>query len=180
MLPGRQTVAASLNNRDLARILEWCNHWCIILNPNKTKVFVVSRSKTLILPYGDLVLSGVSICANPNLDILGVKFDSMLTFEKTMSVALFPVLSENWHFEVDDTFVLFCCYYVFVVFVLPILEHYSPAWGQLLDGTFSYSSARCFQWPGFALIRVSCCVIDVMLLDGVCCTRLIRTLITVC
>ena len=95
LLPGRQTVAASLNNRDLARILEWCNHWCIILNPNKTKVFVVSRSKTLILPYGDLVLSGVSICANPNLDILGVKFDSMLTFEKTMSVVLFPVLSEN-------------------------------------------------------------------------------------
>ena len=29
-------VAASLNI-DLARIREWCNHWCMILNPNKTK-----------------------------------------------------------------------------------------------------------------------------------------------
>ena len=29
----------------------------------------------------DLVLSGVSICASPNLDVLGVKFDSRLTFE---------------------------------------------------------------------------------------------------
>ena len=32
-------------------------------------------------PHGDLVLSGVSIRASPNLDILGVKFDSKLTFE---------------------------------------------------------------------------------------------------
>ena len=23
-------------NWDLARILEWCNHWCMILNPNKS------------------------------------------------------------------------------------------------------------------------------------------------
>ena len=32
-------------------------------------------------PHGDLVLSEVSICASPNLDILGVKFDRRLTFE---------------------------------------------------------------------------------------------------
>ena len=30
---------------------------------------------------GDLVSSGVSIRASPNLDILGAKFDSKLTFE---------------------------------------------------------------------------------------------------
>ena len=29
-------VTASLT-RDSARIQEWCNHWCMILNPNKTK-----------------------------------------------------------------------------------------------------------------------------------------------
>ena len=32
-------------------------------------------------PLGDLVLSGVSICASPNLDIFSVKFDRRLTFE---------------------------------------------------------------------------------------------------
>ena len=32
----RPDVAASLN-RDLARIQEWCNHRCMILNDNKTK-----------------------------------------------------------------------------------------------------------------------------------------------
>ena len=31
--------------------------------------------------HRDLVLSGVSIRASPNLDILGTKFDSKLTFE---------------------------------------------------------------------------------------------------
>ena len=53
----------------------------MILNPNKTKVLVVSRSKTVNPPHGDLVLSEVYICASPNLDILGVKFDGRLTFE---------------------------------------------------------------------------------------------------
>ena len=63
-------------NRDLARIQEWCNHWCMILNLNKTKAVVVSRSRTVTPPYGDLVISGVSIRATPNLNILGVKSDS--------------------------------------------------------------------------------------------------------
>ena len=53
----------------------------MILNPNKTKALVVCRSRTVNLPYGDLVLSGVSIRASPYFDILGVKFDSKLTFE---------------------------------------------------------------------------------------------------
>ena len=53
----------------------------MILNPNKTKAYVVSRSRTVNPPHGDLVLSEVSICASPNLDILEVKFYSRLTFE---------------------------------------------------------------------------------------------------
>ena len=31
-LAERPAVAASLN-RDVARIQEWCNHWCMMLNP---------------------------------------------------------------------------------------------------------------------------------------------------
>ena len=41
----RPAVAASLK-RDLAKIQERCNHWSMILNPDKTKALVVSRSKT--------------------------------------------------------------------------------------------------------------------------------------
>ena len=36
----RPAVSASLN-MDMARIQEWCNHWQMILNPNKTKALVV-------------------------------------------------------------------------------------------------------------------------------------------
>ena len=67
--------------RDLAKIQEWCNHWCMILNRYKTKALVVSRSSSVNPFLGDLVLSGVSICASPNLDILCVKFDRRLAFE---------------------------------------------------------------------------------------------------
>ena len=52
----RPAVNASLN-RDFARIQEWC----MILNPNKTKALVVSRSRTVNPPHGYLVLSWVSI-----------------------------------------------------------------------------------------------------------------------
>ena len=53
----------------------------MILNPNITKALVASRSRTVSPLHGDLVLSGVSIRASPNLDTLGVKFNSKLTLE---------------------------------------------------------------------------------------------------
>ena len=76
----RPAVPASLN-RDLARTPEWCNHWCMILNPYKTKASLISRSRTVNPHNGNLVLFGVSIRASPNLNILGMKFDSRLAFE---------------------------------------------------------------------------------------------------
>ena len=95
------------------------------LNPNKTKALVVNRSRTVDPPNGDLVLSGVSICASPNLDFLGVKFDSSrLTFEDYMRGFVSRVsqrIGILWlvkHVFVD-TSVLLHCYYAFF---LPILE----------------------------------------------------------
>ena len=67
----------------------------MILNPNKTKALVVSRSRTVSPPHGDLVWSGVS-----NLDILGVKFDRKLTFEDhvrgIVSVSLRELIFSGW------------------------------------------------------------------------------------
>ena len=57
-MPADRPAVAASRNRDLARIQEWCNHWCMILNPNKTKTLVVSRSRTVSPTHGDLVLSG--------------------------------------------------------------------------------------------------------------------------
>ena len=78
LLASQQTAVAASLNRNLARIHEWCTHWCMILNLDKIKALVVSRSRTVSPPHGNLVLSGVSSRASPNLD---EKFDSKLTFE---------------------------------------------------------------------------------------------------
>ena len=53
--PADRPAVAAFLNRDLARIQEWCNHWCMIKNPNKIKALVVSRSRTVNPPHGDLV-----------------------------------------------------------------------------------------------------------------------------
>ena len=117
-----------LLNRDLAMIQEWCNHWCMILNPNKTKALVISRSRSVNIPHGDLVLSGVSICASPNLDILGVKFERRLIFEDRVRGVVSRVSQRIGILRlVKCAFVYIfllhsCCY----AFVLPILEYCSP------------------------------------------------------
>ena len=80
-MPADRPAVAAFLNRNLANIQEWCNHWCMILNPNKTKALVVSRSRSVKHPRGELVLSGFSFWASLNLDILGLKFDSKLAFK---------------------------------------------------------------------------------------------------
>ena len=82
--------------------------------------------------HGDLVLSLVSICANPNLDILGVKFDSRLTFEDRVRGIVSRVSQRIGILRLVkrvfvDTSVLLRCYYTFVP---PILEYCSPVRGS--------------------------------------------------
>ena len=130
----RPAVAASLN-MELARFQEWCNHWCMILNLNKTKALVVCRSRTVSPPHGDLILSGVSIRASPNLDFFGVKFDSKLTFEDHVRGILSRVSQRIDILRLVkrifvDTSVLLCCDFAFV---LPILEYCSPVWGSAAE-----------------------------------------------
>ena len=77
------------------------------LYPYKTKALVVSRFRTVNPPHGYLVLSGVSIRASPNLNILGVKFDSKLTFEDHVC-GIVSRISENCYFEVVEMCIWMC------------------------------------------------------------------------
>ena len=89
------------------------NHWCMIQNPYKTEDLVVNRSRTVSPPSGYLVLSEVSIRASPNLDILGVKFDSKLI---RRLCAWYCFRSENLHIEVDETYICeHLCYFVAIL-----------------------------------------------------------------
>ena len=102
----------------------------MILNPNKTKGLVVVNP-----PYGDLFLSEVSIRASPNLDILGVKFDSKLTFEDhvhgivsrvSLRIGILRLMNRIF----VGTSVLPRCYFEFV---LPILEYCSTMCGSAAE-----------------------------------------------
>ena len=131
--PGDRPVVAASLNRDLAMIHEWCNHWCMMLNPNKTKDLVVSGCRSL--PRGDLDLSGVSIRASPNLDILGVKFDCKLTykdhvrgFASRVSQRI-VILRLVKHIFVDTSVLLRCNF----AFVLPIHDYCFPVWGSAAE-----------------------------------------------
>ena len=85
-------------------------------------------------PHADLVLSWISICASPNFDILGVKFDSRLSFEDhapgivSRVSQIIDILRLAKRFFVD-TSVLLRWYFAFA---LPILEYCSPVLGPRL------------------------------------------------
>ena len=170
-------------NKILARIQQWCNYWCMILNPKKTKALVVSRQRTVNPPHGDLPMSRVSIYANPNLDILSVKFDSQLIFEDYVRGIVSRVCQRIGILRLVkrvfvDTSVSLRCYYAFV---LQMLEYCSPVWGSAAECHLQLLERQVYSVTRLCLIIVSChCVIDVMLLNVACCARLIRTRIFVC
>ena len=80
--PGvRVTVADSLI-RDLGRDSEWCDLWGMKLNASKTKTKIVSRSRTMHPQSPPLTSGGTVLKESDDLVILGVSFDSKMTFEK--------------------------------------------------------------------------------------------------
>ena len=77
----RVTVAESLN-RDFVRVNAWCDLWGMKLNASKTKTMIVSRSSTMHPQSPPITIDGTVLKESDDLDVLGVTFDSKLTFEK--------------------------------------------------------------------------------------------------
>ena len=94
----RQTYCCCLPYlQDLALVQDWCNHWCMILNPNKIKALVVHISRTVNPPHGDLVLSGVSIALIPGSSLLAWNLTGSSP-SKTMCVVLSSVFLKEFVF----------------------------------------------------------------------------------
>ena len=80
--PGvRITVAESMIH-NLGRDSEWCDFWGTKLNASKTKTMIVSRSCTIHPQSSQLTIGRTVLKKSDNLIILGVTFDSKMTFEK--------------------------------------------------------------------------------------------------
>ena len=77
----RVSVAESLI-RDLGRVSEWCDHWGMKLNASKSKTMIVSRSRTMHPQSPPLTIGETLLKESHDLVILGVTFDSKMTFQK--------------------------------------------------------------------------------------------------
>ena len=128
--PGaRVTVAESLNC-DLVRVNAWCDLWGMKLNASKTKSMIVSRSRTMHPQSPPSTIDGAMLKESDDLDILGVTFDSKLTFEKHIRLVSraasqrLGILRKSWRVFHDKLLIGRC----FLGFVLPFLEYCSAVW----------------------------------------------------
>ena len=105
----RVRVAHSLE-RDLGRVEDWCSMWGMKFNAGKTKTMVVSRSRSLNPPSPALSVDGTVLEDLSFLEILGVTFDSKLTFEMHLRIGLKICITENWNSkEVVEYLSRSCC-----------------------------------------------------------------------
>ena len=138
------TVAESLN-RDLVRVNPWCGLWGMKLNASKTKTMIVSRSHTMHPQSSPFTIDGTVLKESDDLDILGVTFDSKLTFEKHLcwvsraASQRLGILRKSWRVLHDRLLIGRC----FWGFVLPVLEYCSAVrcWLPIHVYTLNYWTA---------------------------------------
>ena len=105
------------------------------MNATKTKTMIVSRSRTMHPQSTPLTIDGTVLKESDDLDILGVTFDSKLTFEKhLLSVSRAASqrlgnLRKSWRVFHDKLLIGRC----FRGFVLPVLEYCSAVWCSAAD-----------------------------------------------
>ena len=113
------------------------------LNESKTKTMIVSRSRTMHVTHNNAchvsrsctTIGGTVLKESDDLVILGVTFDSKMTFEKhlrSLSRAAsqrLGILRKSWQVFHDRSLLE----RYFRGFVLPILEYYSAIWCSAAD-----------------------------------------------
>ena len=157
-------------DKDSARIQEWCNHWIMILSLLKTAALVVSRSRTVNPLRVDMVLSEVSIRSSPNLDILGLNFDSS-SHSKTMCVVLCLVsLSEQLFWGCwSVSFWTPLCYFIVIIHFHSQSSSIGVQCGsqliQLLEGQVR-SVVRLSPGHSFLLVSWTSCCWTVYVVQG--------------
>ena len=105
------------------------------LNASKTKTMIVSRSRTMHPQSPPLTIGGTVRKKSDDLVILGVTFDSKMTFEKHLRSASraasqrHGILRKSWRLFHDRSLLGRC----FRGFVLPLLEYCSVVWCSAAD-----------------------------------------------
>ncbi len=147
----RLDVSTSLNE-DLRRISDWCRTWNMKLNASKSKCLCISRSRTLNPLHGPLLVDGAPLTVCDELDILGVRFDSKLSFERhirrlvSSASQKLGVVRKAYRIFGDQSISASC----FRCFILPLLEYCAPVWSsaavshlRLIDRVVSSARFLC-------------------------------------
>ena len=128
--PRDRLLAAEKLNKDLTFIKAWCAQWNMELNATKTKSIRFSRSRTAIPEHPDLYIGDTKIGDEEKLKLLGVWFNSKITFEyhvrtiaHTVSQKI-GILRKCWQTYQENSIVLKCFY----SFILPFFEYCSVVW----------------------------------------------------
>ena len=69
--PGERVAVSEFVNRDLNRVIVWCNLWGMKLNASKTKTMIVSRIHTVHPQLTPLTLDETVLKESSDLVILG-------------------------------------------------------------------------------------------------------------
>ena len=80
--PGVRVAVGESLIRDLGRVGEWCDLSWMKFKASKTKTMIVSRSCTMHPQSPSLTIGGDVLKESDDLVIMGVTFDSKMTFEK--------------------------------------------------------------------------------------------------
>ena len=145
--PGVRVTAAESLIRDLGRVSERCYLRGIKLDASKTKTMIVSRSRTTHPQFHLLTIGGTALTGSDDLVILGVTFDSKMTFEKhlrTVSRAAsqrLGILRNSWRVFHDKS-LLGRCFRGFVLTVLVVLF-----WGGMHKSSCGRLSKRRSNSP---------------------------------
>ena len=75
-------IAAKRLQQDLLKLAMWCAKWRIKLNPTKTKVIIFSRSILTRKTELNLKLYGETLKIYPQVEFVGITFNSQLNFKK--------------------------------------------------------------------------------------------------
>ena len=128
--PGVRVPVAEPLIRDLGGVSEWCDLWGMKLNASKTKTMIVSRSCTMHPQSPPLIIGRTVLKESDDLVLLGVTFDSKMTFEKHLrsfsraASQRLGILRKSWRVFHGRSLLRRC----FLGIVLPVLEYCSAVW----------------------------------------------------
>ena len=140
---GVRVIVVEFLSLDLVKVSEWCDLCGMKLNASKTKTMIVSRSCTMHPQSPALPIGGTVPEESDDLVILGVTFDSRMTFDtylRSVSRAASQrhgILRKPWQVFRDRLLLGRC----FGGFVQPVLEYCSACSTRLPMHTLNYWTA---------------------------------------